>query len=205
MIDTHTILSASFICLAGAMSPGPSFIAVSHRAIAGKRTEALAFALGISAVNGLWATITIVGLGVILVNMPTLFYLFKIGGAAYLIWYGISLIRKSNRQINEAELSNKPSNVYAAFRAGFMNNIANPKSMAFYASVFSAALPAHANQETLIALVFMAAGVSWLWYGSVAILLSAGVVARAYKKIKRHLDKFCGAILVFFGARLAIN
>jgi threonine/homoserine/homoserine lactone efflux protein len=205
MIDVHTISSVSLICLAGAMSPGPSFVAVSHRAVVGRREEALAFAFGISLVNAIWAFISIIGLSVILIKMPTLFNVFKIAGAAYLIWFGISLIRKSNREIKDIEVKNKPSSILSALRDGLMNNIANPKSMAFYASVFSAVLPADASLATSVAMVFTAAGVSWFWYGGVAMLLSTKVIASAYKKIKHYIDRFCGAILVFFGVRLAIT
>ena len=204
MIDTHAILSASLICLAGAMSPGPSFVAVSHRAVIGKRSEALAFAFGIAVVNALWALITIIGLGVVLTKIPPLFYIFKIAGAMYLIWYGLFLIRKSNQPIIDTCEENSKSNLMSAFRSGVVTNLANPKSMVFYASVFSAALPQAASNMTLIGMVVMVAIVAGFWYGSVALLLSAGRVAYLYKKIKSILDKICGAALVLFGVRQAV-
>ena len=204
MIDLTAIFSASLICLAGAMSPGPSFVAVSHRAVTGRRSEALAFAFGIAVINALWAIITVVGLGVLLAKIPPLFYVFKIAGALYLIWYGILLIRKSNRPIVDSLNTEIKSNLYLAFRSGVVTNLANPKSMVFYASVFSAALPKDANNLTLIGMVLMVGAVAGCWYGAVALLLSTRGVAQTYKKIKRHLDKACGAALILFGMRQAV-
>ena len=68
MLDTTAVLSASVVCLAGVMSPGPNFVAVTHRAISSSRSEAVAMVLGIAMVNTLWAAMALFGLGLLVTS-----------------------------------------------------------------------------------------------------------------------------------------
>lgn len=95
MIDIAAVLTASAACLAGVMSPGPNFVAVTHRAVTSHRAEALALVSGITCVSVLWATATLFGLGVLFTLFPWLFWSVKLFGAAYLVWFGIQLLRRS--------------------------------------------------------------------------------------------------------------
>jgi threonine/homoserine/homoserine lactone efflux protein len=49
-------------------------------------------------------------------------------------------------------------------RDGIATNLANPKSMAFYASVFSGAVPTDPSMETLLAIMVMVGVLAVLWY-----------------------------------------
>ena len=51
-----------------------------------------------------------------------------------------------------------------AFAQGSATNIANPKSMAFFAAVFSSAAPAHVSVGTFAAMRGMVLVVAGSWY-----------------------------------------
>ena len=79
-------LSLAAVCAMGAMSPGPSLALVLRHTLGGGRlpgvSAALAHALGV----GLYALLTVWGLGALIVRFPMLFQAITWAGAAYLAW-----------------------------------------------------------------------------------------------------------------------
>ncbi len=201
MLDTTAVLSAAVVCLAGVMSPGPNFVAVTHRAISSSRVEAVAMVFGIAMVNSLWAALALFGLNLMVTSLPWLFWSIKLMGAAYLIWFGIQLLKRSGQPLKAKNESSTASSFYSALRDGVTTNLANPKSMAFYASVFSGAVPAYASVETLLAMVAMVGFLAVLWYGSVALVLSTDRMADLYRQGKKIVERTCGLFLILLGGR----
>lgn len=205
-IDYLSIASAAIVCLAGVMSPGPNFIAVTHRAVSASRMEALALVLGIMCINALWAGAALFGLTAVFKLFPWMFWTVKILGASYLVWFGIQLLSKSGQPLPEKSTGSvSKSNFFKAFRQGLITNLSNPKSMVFYASIFSSAVPAQTNVPTLVGMVVMVATLALLWYGSVALLLSGNAVEQVYRRIKPHIERSCGALLIIFGIKQAFS
>ena len=201
MLDITAVLSAAAVCLAGVMSPGPNFVAVTHRAISSSRYEAVAMVFGIAMVNALWAAMALFGLSLLVTTLPWLFWLIKLMGAAYLVWFGVQLLKRSDQPLQPRELFASVSSFPSALRDGIATNLANPKSMAFYASVFSGAVPADASMETLLAMVMMVCVIAVLWYGCVALVLSADRMAILYRKGKAVVERTCGLFLILLGGR----
>lgn len=201
MLDTSAVFSATVVCLAGVMSPGPNFVAISHRAVSSSRLEALAMVLGIAMINALWAAMALFGLSLLVITVPWLFWSIKLMGAAYLVWFGVQLLKRSDQPLAPKEASDLVSSFPSALRDGIATNLANPKSMAFYASVFSGAVPADASIQTLISMVVMVGVISTLWYGGVALALSADRMASLYRQSKTVVERSCGVFLILLGGR----
>lgn len=203
MIDFPAVITASIVCVAGVMSPGPNFIAITHRALTSPRSEAIALVIGIVCVNSLWASAALFGLGTLFSLFPWLFWSIKILGAGYLVWFGIQLLLSAGIPLPSKPKLTTRSNFLLAFRDGIVTNSANPKSMVFYASVFSSAVPARASFSTLLVMVGMVALIASLWYGSVALVLSSHYVASLYRRGKQTSERLCGLLLITFGLRQA--
>lgn len=199
MLDTAAVFSAAVVCLAGVMSPGPNFVAVTHRAISSSRVEAIAMVIGIAMVNTLWAALALFGLNLLVTSLPWLFWSIKLMGATYLVWFGIQLLRRSGQPLQSRKASRSVSSFHSALRDGITTNLANPKSMAFYASVFSGAIPADISMDTLLAMVVMVGVLAVLWYGSVALVLSADRMANLYRQGKKMIERTCGLLLILLG------
>lgn len=204
MIDIAAVFSSSLVCLAGVMSPGPNFVAVIHRSVTASRSEAIALVIGIVCVNTLWASTALFGLGALFSFFPWLFWSVKLFGAAYLVWFGIQLLRRSGKPLPEKSGADTHSSFVWAMRDGVVTNLSNPKSMIFYASVFSAAVPSGASSGTLSAMVLMVAIVAVFWYGGVALFFSSERVASIYRKAKTGIERTCGILLIVFGLRQAL-
>jgi len=134
-------------------------------------------------------------------SVPWLCCSIKLMGAAYLVWFGVQLLKRSGQPLKAREGLAPASSFPSALRDGIATNLANPKSMAFYASVFSGAVPADASLTTLLAMVAMVGVLAVLWYGSVALILSADRMADLYRQGKKTVERACGLFLILLGGR----
>lgn len=157
--------------------------------------------LGITFVNTVWATLALFGLRVLVTSVPVLFWLIRFLGAAYLVWFGIQLLRRSSRPLRQNDGPQSGTTFRSAMRDRLVTNLANPKSMAFYASVFSGAVPTHASNQTLITMIAMVRAIAALWYELVAVTLSTERMAALYRQGKAVIERTCGLFLIVLGGR----
>jgi len=201
MIDGSAVLTVFLVYLAGVVIPGPNFVAVVHKAVAATRSEALALVAGIVVVNLFWSTCAIAGLGIVFAALPWAALVVKVLGAAYLMWFGLRLLINAGKNavspLEDAVVGSRRQ----SFAQGVITNIGNPKSMAFYAAVFSAAAPAHVSPGTFLSMLAVVVVVSLAWYGMVAIALSQPKIARAYQGRKKAIDRLCGGLILTLGMR----
>ena len=155
---------------------------------------------GIALINMLWASMALFGLTLLTSMLPWLFWAIKVAGGTYLVWFGVQLLRRSNEPL-QARGATTASGLAlkVALRDGIATNLSNPKSMAFYASVFSGAVPKDSTPETLMAMVAMVGIVSTLWYGTVALALSVERMADMFRKGKWVIERCCGIFLILLG------
>ena len=86
-------LSLAAVCALGAMSPGPSLAMVLRHTLGGGRTPGVIAGLTHAMGVGLYALLTVWGLGAVISRQPMLFMVITWGGAAYLAWLGIKALR----------------------------------------------------------------------------------------------------------------
>ena len=201
MIDGSAVLTVFLVYLAGVVVPGPNFVAVVHKAVAATRSEALALVAGIVIVNLFWSTCAIAGLGVVFAAIPWAALVIKVLGAAYLMWFGLRLLGNAGRSALGPQNASVAGSCRESFAQGAITNIGNPKAMAFYAAVFSAAAPAHVSLGTFLSMLAVVVVVSMVWYGMVAVALSQPKIACAYQGRKKAIDRLCGGLILSLGIR----
>jgi len=205
MVDWSAIVTVFTVYAAAVVIPGPNFVAITHKAVTGTRADALALVAGIVAVNLFWATCAVLGIGVVFAMFPWLAVGVRLAGAAYLIWFGLRLVVSARATSLEAGHAPKAPWFRGAFLQGVATNIANPKSIAFYAAVFSSAVPTHVSTQTFFALLATVGASATCWYGAVALVLSHATIAKAYRRAKAWIDLTCGGLMIALGIRQALR
>jgi len=200
MIDTAALATVLSIYVVGVVSPGPNFVAVAHAAVSSSRANALATMAGIVLVNMFWASAAMLGVHLVFEAFPWLALGMRVAGAGYLVWYGVRLIMRARQDIPVAGTAIGMS-VPRAFARGVLTNIANPKAIAFFATIFASARPAQVTPPTLVAMVLGVAVVASTWYGFVALVLSHEGMAMVYRRKKAIVDRLCGGLIVALGVR----
>jgi threonine/homoserine/homoserine lactone efflux protein len=120
--------AASIVLL---LIPGPTVLLVVSYALTQGKRVALAMALGVALGDFLAMTLSLAGLGALLVASAKLFTALKWIGAAYLVYLGVRLWRATPVLPNEASAPvAKPAR--GIFGHAFIVTALNPKSIAFF-------------------------------------------------------------------------
>jgi threonine efflux protein len=204
-------LSISMITLAGiwflvVTIPGPNFLVVTRFSMSDSRKSGLVIALGVSTGAGVWATASLIGLSVVFNRAAWLYATIRFLGGLYLLWIGLktiwSALSSSSTSFGMGHLS---QSTFSAFRRGLLTSFSNPKTAAFFGSLFVATLPPRAPTWAYFTTVGMIMCISLLWYGSVACFFSFPQVQYVYRRLKPTLDLITGSLLSFLGLRLVLS
>lgn len=194
-------LSLCAICLAGAVSPGPSLAVVLRHTLGGGRSHGImtgvCHALGV----GLWALVTVAGLSVLILGSELLYRVLTLAGAAYLAWLGIKALRSAGRVALRAETGAAGSAVRAGLD-GFMISLLNPKLAVFFLALFSQFVSPGMTLAGQALMIATAAVIDGLWYCLVALFLSRSQVLAWLARRARGIDRITGVILLLLALRV---
>jgi threonine/homoserine/homoserine lactone efflux protein len=127
-------LAAFFVAaLILALTPGPGIFYVLTRSLASGKREGALSAVGTFLGGLVHVLAAALGLSVILATSATAYSVVKFGGAAYLVFLGIQMIRTRNVPMASEQLAagSKQSN---ALVQGILTEVLNPKTALFFLS-----------------------------------------------------------------------
>lgn len=191
--------------LLGVMSPGQSFLVVSRTALAIGRTSALIVALGMGIGTVFWATCAITGLAVLFQQAAWLYLILKIAAGLYLLFLAVVLWRHTSDEFKPEESGDRPLSFFAALRLGFLTQIANPKVIVFFGSIFVALLPAQPPLWVIAAALFIVFANETGWLAIVACVFSVPGSERAYARLKPWFDRATAGLLAVIGGKLILD
>ena len=87
----------------------------------------------------------------------------------------------------------------------FLVSMTNPKSIAFYGSIFTVMVPASAPRWFDAAIVLIAALVSASWYCGLALLFSQAATRRVFARGRTAIEAVMGVVLIGLGGRLLFS
>jgi len=186
------------------VTPGLDTALVLRTAAAEGPRRAFAAAFGICLGCLAWGLLVAVGLGVLLEASELAYRILKWIGAAYLLYLGGRLILAPRGEAEGAGAEAPPKANWLL--RGLLTNLLNPKVGAFYVSFLPQFIPAGADvPSTTLVLAAIHSGLGFVWFG---LLIAATRPLAAILRRPRlilGLDRATGAVLVFFGLRLAFS
>lgn len=190
--------------LLAVLSPGPNNALVLQMSGHGRKA-AFWLAAGIFPAGLFWATLGMAGVGQVIRAIPAFEIALRIAGGLYLLWIGVRIFRQSFASHNQqANLRPTPS-AGRLFLTGFLTNFTNPKSIAWYTSIFAATgafvLPLPLQIAAVIGMPLIGA----LWYVVFAFILTSGPARAGFARIRKWIDRFAAAVLIGFGLRLLVS
>ena len=187
------------------ISPGPDFFFVTQSAIRQSRTHALCAALGISLSILVWSICALSGL-----HMAWLQQLLMILGGIYLLYLGFLMLKSVLQKTGTASATQycstdphpKVSHV-KLLRQGFFTNMANPKALVYFSSVFALAIDTNTSLSAQGSLLIFVE--SLIWFALVAFIFSMQKINTLYQKLSKWIDGITGGIFISFGFLLILN
>lgn len=201
----ETLIAFAFVHLVAAASPGPNFFLVSGLSGRASRRNGVLAAIGITLSVIAWSSAAALGINIFLDKNPMIYKIIQYLGAAYLVWLGASMLRGASKKPNDTDLPNNGLivNGTGAFIKGFLVNLGNPKTVAYYTSIFAVFVPHGSGASDLLQIVAVAAIVSCAWWCAVAMIFSLNSVRRGFVRISRWIDMIAGGAFILFGIKLA--
>jgi threonine/homoserine/homoserine lactone efflux protein len=192
------------------ITPGQDTMLVIRNVVARGRRAGLLTTFGICGGLFIHATLSAVGLSLILLRSATAFEIVKLAGAAYLVWLGIQSFRSAGRQpdgpTGTPAGAEKSAGAWSSLVEGLLSNALNPKVAIFYLAF----LPQFMRTgDWVFGRSILLAGIHGaevlLWLSAVTLCFSSFRTWINQRRIRRALDATAGAVLIGLGARLALE
>ncbi|MCP4337413.1 MAG: LysE family translocator [Desulfobulbaceae bacterium] len=210
-MDPQTFATCLIAVTLLTLTPGVDTMLIIRNSARGGWLDGAVSSLGICSGLFIHATVSALGISIILLQTAWAFNALKFAGAAYLIWLGLSSWKRAIRgrqNIFAGKVSTEQDIflVSRSLREGFLSNVLNPKTVIFY----MAFLPQFINPaEPALFQSLIVAGIHF----SVAMLYQCLLAAMVNKArtwlqrptVNRVFDTFTGSILLFIGLRLATD
>lgn len=194
-------LQFAAVCVAGAMSPGPSLALVIRNSTKFSRIAGLMTAIGHGLGMGIYAVFAVTGLVIVITTNVYLFQLIQILGICFLLYFGIQFIFQKS---NEIKIDDKQKNINS-FIQGFSISILNPKILIWFAAIFSQFVSVNGTFTTNSILVLTASIIDCIWYVIVALVVTSYGLNNFFQKRINIIQKVSGFILVLIGIILIID
>jgi threonine/homoserine/homoserine lactone efflux protein len=190
------------------VTPGPDTALVTKNALVSGWRGSSMTAVGIALGSLVWGVAAVLGLAVLLEKSATAFTIFKLAGAAYLLYLGLRTIAGTFRHGQVA--AQVPERFRAvgyagALRQGLVNNLLNPKAGA----IFVTALPQFVSgTDSPLRLVLMMAAyetILLVWLNLYGYAISRARQSGIGRGLSSALQRLMGAVLIALGVRLAFE
>ena len=187
----------SMVCLAGAASPGPSWILLVNSVVKDGRKAGIAF--GIAHGLGIFVYAALIA--------PWVSLVLEFIGLLFLLWLARSMIKNSFEidSVNDVGSNWMSRQLLEHARNGFLIVFLNPKVAVFFIAIFSQFLISASSLQGKMIMVITATLIDAGWYIFLALLLTV-------PKFKIHLQLnaekigfFLGFLLLIVSFVLAVN
>jgi RhtB (resistance to homoserine/threonine) family protein len=211
MIDNQVLAFAGIAAIL-TVTPGADTMLVMRSVFARGQRAGLLTSLGICSGLFFHATLSALGLSLILVRSATAFSIVKLLGACYLIYLGGQSLWRAFRHdarqpsAHEGFVNKQRKEWWQSFLEGLLTNVLNPKVAIFYLAF----LPQFISPgDSVLAKSLLLAGIHFmlgiLWLSLVTMFLGKVRAFLIRPRVQRTIEATTGAVLIAFGARLAME
>jgi len=183
-----------------ALTPGPDSLLVLRFSVRRARSGICA-AAGSAIGTLVWAVLVGVGLAALIEQSAELYRILKIVGGLYLLFLGVQAIVHSRRApvAEKAERIPRGSTI-AAFAAGLLSTVTNPKVGLFFLAVVPQFLPKDASAFAVTMLLGgTVALVGFVYLVGLAAIAAKATVWLRRPRVAKYIERVSGSILAALG------
>jgi threonine/homoserine/homoserine lactone efflux protein len=205
----HQLLAWVGVAAVLVVLPGPDTTMVLRAGLRGGRQAALAASLGIDTGLLVWTAASALGVAAVLEASTTAFTVLKVVGAIYLAYVGIRMLIGSFREhgaLVDIRAERRAMSTRAAFRAGLLTNLLNPK----IAATFTTLLPQFVDEDdpavarsALLAGIFLVLAIIFLAFLAVAVGRAAELIQRP--RVRVWIERVTAVVFLGFAGQLALQ
>ena len=198
-----TICALHFIAQ---LSPGPDVLLVAKSAASTTRRNTVHIILGISAGVIVWVALTLLGFTVLIEQWPWVQQVLMFIGGFFLAKMGYVMLKGGVASLKqETTLEGALTEPKNYFLLGFLTNLANPKILIYFSSVFSLALAstASANLKPYLAVIIPIQ--TFVVFSLLMLIMSIPKIKALYQRSGSYIDIISGILFLGFAVFLWID
>ena len=195
-------MQITFVCLLGAMSPGPSMMVVINNAIFKSKYNGVLTALGHGLGISIYALFAVIGVGFIIKTNVFIFNSLKFFSIIFLFYLGTQAIIKRKRL--EFDKNNLRSG-FQSFIQGLAISILNPKIFIWFIAIYSQFMSLNNDNIFNLLLVLIASIVDALWYLLLVYLVTSKGILELIKDKSYIIQKIVGCLFILISIILFID
>ncbi len=193
------------------ITPGVDTMLVIRNTARGGWRDGAVSSFGICSGLFIHATISAIGISVILFQAAWAFSALKVAGAFYLVWLGVCSWRKMVKQ-ESFTIENGKTSTEGAFligrslREGFLSNVLNPKTAVFYMAFLPQFInPAHSALLQSLFLAGLHFVIAMIWQCLLALMVKQAKSWLRRPRVSQLFDGMTGAVMIGLGFKVALD
>mgnify|MGYP001440161531 CR=1 FL=1 len=191
-----------FVCLLGAMSPGPSMVVVVNNALFKNRYHGILTSIGHGIGIAVYAFFAVIGIGLVIQTNIMVFNGIKILSIIFLAFLGImSITNKSSLDFNKKDIKGGVK----SFLQGFSISILNPKIFIWFVAIYSQFMSVKNDIIFNSYLVITAGVVDATWYIILTLIVTSSATLNFIKDKIYVLQKIIGFFFIIISIILMIG
>tara|TARA_B100001093_G_C26664385_1_gene943341 strand:+ start:237 stop:851 length:615 start_codon:yes stop_codon:yes gene_type:complete len=197
-----TFFQIFFVCLIGAISPGPSMVVVINNAIFKNRFNGIVTSIGHGLGISIYALFAVIGIGLIIKTNIMIFNGIKVLSIIFLFYLGIKSI------ITDSKLDFKSKNSEGgvkSFLQGFSISILNPKIFIWFVAIYSQFMSSDNDLIFNSYLVLTAGIIDASWYILLTFLVTSNAALNFLKAKNYLIHKFIGILFILIAFMISLE
>ena len=188
------------------LSPGPDVLLIAKHAASNSRFNTLKIIAGISTGIVVWVVLTLAGFTVLMQQWPWIQQVLMLVGGFFLAKMGWAMLRggwanlQQPAQLDPASAAEDSSQNH--FLLGLFTNLANPKTLIYFSSVFSLALASSADSSIKTQLALIIPVQTFVTFALFMLILSLPRIKAAYQAAGSYIDLLSGGLFLLFACWL---
>ena len=212
MVDPQ-VIAFTGIAAVLTVTPGADTMLVMRNVLSRGQRAGLLTTLGICSGLFFHATLSALGLSFILLRSAAAFEVVKLAGACYLIFLGGQSLWRALRRGAAAlpeggggAVARGKGERWRSYTEGLLTNVLNPKVAVFYIAFLPQFIgPGDPVLAKSVALAVIHAALGVVWLSLVTAFVGRMRAFLSRPRVRRAVETTAGAVLVAFGARLALE
>ena len=185
------------------LSPGPDVLLIAKSAASTTRANTLKIIAGISVGIVVWVVLTLLGFTVLVEQFPWIQQVLMAVGGFFLAKMGWAMFSGGLKSLNQTAnledgqaLSQQKTENY--FLLGLFTNLANPKTLIYFSSVFSLALSSSASSNLKAQLAVIIPIQTFIVFSLFMMIMSLPKIKALYQRSGSYIDVVSGALFLIF-------
>jgi amino acid exporter len=191
--------------LLGLVSPGPNFLVVLDATLSYGRRAGVVTGLGAAIGDAIYASCGLFGLAVLIEKGGYTLVVVKACGGFYLAGLGVKMMIRRGRASHSSAVDGGSISLGRLFWRGLATDLANPKTVVFFASIFAFAVNEDTSRGVRLAMLLGIVITSVLWRMFLSLVFSTTLIRVTYQRSQRFVEPILGAILSVLGLRLVAD